>query len=744
MYATKQAIITAEHIEDVECKVFVMDVRAFGKGFDEYYQRAKDKYNVQYIYTRPSAVRQDFKTNNLSLEFTEDGKYWVEEEFDMVVLASGLCAKSDASKLAEIYQIELNQYKFAQSAMFTPTASSREGIYLAGSFESPKDIPESVTQASGAAALAMEFLAEVRGTQIKKEEYPPEKDISEVKSRVGVFVCHCGSNIGGYIDCERVAKYAENLKNVVFSTDLMYTCSPDGLLTIKEKIEEHDLNRVVVASCTPRTHGPLFQKAIRERGLNPYLFEMANIRDQCTWVHARLGEVTEEKAIDLVRMAVGRARLIEPLKTTRYVPKRSVLVVGGGVAGMTVALSISNQGFDVHLVEKSDRLGGNLPRVKKTVEGFKPCDLLNNLEAQINESKRITVYKNSTVKECKGFIGNFKSIIDNNGGDIEIEHGAAIIAIGANESKQDEYLYGKNKKVHTQLELEELIEKDPDFAKSLNEVVMIQCVGSREPDNMMCSRVCCTEAIKNAISIKKANPKANVAILYRDVRTYGFKEQYYNKARELGVLFFRYDPDGKAVVSQNSSGDLDVRIEDLNSGLNLSFNPDVLALSVAMAPATDNETIGLVFKVPVNLQGFFLEAHMKLRPVDFASDGFFLCGACHSPKFIDESISQAQAVAARAARILSADVMEVSGVVSVVDADKCAACLTCVRTCPYNVPQINAEGVAEIEVAMCHGCGICASECPAKAIQLMHYKDAQVIAKTKALLDEANELVINE
>jgi len=378
------------------------------------------------------------------------------------------------------------------------------------------------------------------------------------------------------------------------------------------------------------------------------------------------------------------------------------------------------------------------------VEGFKPCELLKKLEAQIGESERITVYKNSTVKECKGFIGNFKSIIDNNGGDIEIEHGAAIIAVGANESKQDEYLYGKNKKVHTQLELEELLEKDPDFAESLNEVVMIQCVGSREPGNMMCSRVCCTEAIKNAIAIKKANPKTNVAILYRDVRTYGFKEQYYNKARELGVLFFRYDLDGKAVVSQNSAGDLDVRVQDLNSGLNLSFSPDVLALSVAMAPATDNETIGTVFKVPVNLEGFFLEAHMKLRPVDFASDGLFLCGACHSPKFIDESVSQAQAVAARAARILSADMMEVSGVVSVVDADKCAACLTCVRTCPYNVPQINAEGAAEIEVAMCHGCGICASECPAKAIQLMHYKDAQVIAKTKALLDETNELVVNE
>jgi len=744
MYATKQAIVTKEHIPDIECKVFVMDVRAFGKGFDEYYERAKDKYGVQYIYTRPSTIRQDFKTNNLSLEFTEDGQKWTEEEFDMVVLSSGLCSTIEASKLAGVCQIELNEYNFAKSAMFTPTASSREGIFLAGSFESPKDIPESVTQASGAAALAMELLADVRGTQIKQEEYPPEKEVMKDETRVGVFVCHCGSNIGGVINCEEVANYARNLKDVKFSIDLMYTCSPDGLLTIKEKIEEHNLNRIVVASCTPRTHEPLFQKTIRERGLNPYLFEMANIRDQCTWVHTRLGEVAEDKAIDLVRMAVGRARTIEPLTSSTYIPKRSALVVGGGVAGMTAALSIANQGFDVHLVEKSDTLGGNLSKVKTTVEGYKPPELLKQLESQITSSEKIMVYKDSTVQHCKGFVGNFKSVINNNSNEIEIEHGAAIIAIGAHESKQDEYLYGKNKKVHTQLELEELLEKDPDFAKSLNEVVMIQCVGSREPGNMMCSRVCCTEAIKNAIAIKKANPKARIAILYRDVRTYGFKEQYYNKARELGVLFFRYDLDGKAVVSQSSSGDLDVSVHDLNSGLDLKFNPDALVLTTAIIPSEENDKVGTAFKVPLTLECFFLEAHMKLKPVDFASEGIFLCGACHSPKFIDESVAQAQATAARAMRILSADVMEISGVVSVVDPDKCAACLTCVRTCPYDVPVINEDGVAEIETAMCHGCGICTSECPAKAIQLMHYKDAQVIAKTRALLNETNELVANE
>ncbi|MFH1882580.1 MAG: FAD-dependent oxidoreductase [Planctomycetota bacterium] len=744
MYATKQAIVTKEHSPDIKCKIFVMDVRAFGKGFDEYYERAKSNYGIQYIYTRPSCIRQNFKTHNLLLEFTKDGKNWNEEEFDMVVLSSGLCASEYSKKLADVCSIELNAYDFAKSAEFAPTASSREGVFLAGTFESPKDIPESVVQASGSAARAMELLADVRGTQVIEKEYPPEKDITDQEPRIGVFVCHCGSNIGGVIDCQSVANYASGLHNVVFATNLMYTCSPDGLKTIKESIEEHALNKVVVASCTPRTHEPLFRETVKEAGLNPYLFEMANIRDQCTWVHARLGEATKEKAIDLVRMAVGRARTIESLTTQSYVPKRSLLIVGGGVAGMTAALSVADQGFEVYLVEKTDQLGGNLRKIKKTIEELKPKELLNELESQIDNHNRITVYKNSQVTECKGFIGDFKSKLICDGEETEIEHGAAIIATGANESKPDEYLYGQNDKVLTQMELEKQLDENPGFAKELTEVVMIQCVGSREPERMICSRVCCTEAIKNAMTIKQLNPKAIVAVLYRDVRTYGFKEEYYNKAREMGILFFRYDLDNKPVVSEDTNSRLEVNVKDLNSMLDLSFSPDAVVLSAAMIPSEDCESVSTAFKVPLNLECFFLEAHMKLRPVDFASDGLFLCGACHSPKFIDEAITQAKATAAKAVSILSRKEMEISGVVSVVDADKCAACLTCVRTCPYDVPAINTDGVAEIEAAMCHGCGICASECPAKAIQLMHYKDSQIIAKTKALFSKENELVRNE
>jgi heterodisulfide reductase subunit A-like polyferredoxin len=739
MYATKQAIVTKEHLPDAECKVFVMDVRAFDKGFDEYYERAKSKYGVKYIYTRPSNIRHNFKTANLSLEFTEDGNNWLEEEFDLVVLSCGLGPAETSVKLADICGIELNKYGFAQSKEFASAESSKDGIYLAGCFESPRDIPESVTGAIASAAKAMELLADVRGTQVEEKKYPPEKDIANQEISIGVFVCHCGSNIGGVIDCKKVAAFAQNLDNVAFATDLMYTCSPDGLKIIKEKIEEFNLNRVVVASCTPRTHEPLFQESIREAGLNPYLFEMANIRDQCTWVHTRIGDATEEKAIDLTKMAVGRARTIEPLATKTYVPKKSALIVGGGAAGMTAALSIANQGFDVHLVEKSDRLGGNLLQIKTTVEGLNPLELLKKLQTQIAGNKHITVYKNATAEQCSGFIGNFKSMINCNGSDIEIEHGAAIIATGADESRPQEYLYGQNHCVLTQLEFEQQIAADTNFVKNLNEVVFIQCVGSREPQRPSCSRVCCTESIKNAIAIKQTNPEAVVAVLYRDIRTYGFKEDYYTQARKLGVLFFRYDLDDKPVVSQNNAGKLKIQAKDLNSMLDLSFSPDVLVLSAAMVPSSNSEKITTVFKVAANLEGFFLEAHAKLRPVEFASEGLFLCGACHSPKFIDESIAQAQAAAAKAVTILSKKTIEISGIVCVVDTDKCAACLTCVRVCPYDVPRINADGVCEIEKAMCHGCGICAAECPAKAIELMHYKDNQIISKTEALFDQVKK-----
>ncbi len=739
-FAIKQSIITREHAKDTQCTIFAMDIRAFGKGFDEYFERAKNNYGVKVVYTRPSSIKQDFKTHNLQLQFTEDGQDWIEQEFDLVVLSAGLCQNDKAKEIANVCEIDLNDYSFANSPVFSPTSTNREGVYLAGTFEEPKDIPESVTHASAAAARAMELLADVRGTEVEEKVYPKERDVSQEEQRIGVFVCHCGSNIEGFISCKEVAEYAQSLKNVVYTDHLLYSCSPDGLQTIKDMVIEHNLNRVVVASCTPRTHEPLFQENIREAGLNPYLFEMANIRDQCTWVHADMGEATQEKANDLVRMAVGRARTIESLSSKTYVPKRSALVVGGGISGMSSALSVANQGHEVYLVEKSDKLGGSALKIKKTIDGSNPAELVQSLEESVLEHDKITVMMNAEVAETSGFIGDFHTQIKSKAKDVSFEHGATIIATGAEELKPSEYLFGENEHIVTQQTFEETIENSPETIKSIKEIVMIQCVGSREPDRMVCSRVCCTEAIKNAIAVKNANPEASVSILYRDIRTYGFLEKYYTEAREMGILFFRYDLENKPEVTSGNDGKLRVRTKDLNSGLEISFDPDCLVLSAGMVTPEGTQKVGTAFKIPLNLEGFFQEAHMKLRPVDFASDGIFLCGTCHSPKFIRESIIQAQGAAARAIGILSKPEMEISCIISKVDEDKCVACLTCVRTCPYDVPKINKDGIAEIEPAMCHGCGICAAECPAKAISMMHYKDRQIISKTQALYNEKGEL----
>lgn len=741
-FAVKQAILTKEHIKDAKCSIFVMDVRTFGKGFDAYYERAKDDYGVKFIYTRPSNIRQDFKNNNLLMQYTVDGKEWNDDEFDLVVLSVGLCQDEQFKRLAETCSIKLNGDSFADTNRFTPTFSGTEGIYLAGTVGGPKDIPETVTQASAAASSVMELLSDVRGTEVTQKEYPEERNVQGEEPRVGVFVCHCGSNIGGVIDCKKVAEYATGLKNVEVAADLLYTCSPDGLKNIKDNIEKHKLNRVVVASCTPRTHEPLFQETLREAGLNPYLFEMANIRDQCTWVHADMGDMTEEKAMDLVRMSVGRARTIEDLYSRTYEPLREAIVVGGGIAGMTSALDMANQGFPVLLVEKTGELGGTVTHVKSTIDGLKPGELVGGLVSRINAHEKITVMTNSEVTDCKGFIGKFKSHIKASDGKItEYEHGAAVIAIGAEEMKPTEYLYGYNERVKTQHELEALLEDNEGIARDLNEVVMVQCVGSREKDRMVCSRVCCTEAIKNSIRLKTLNPDMSISILYRDIRTYSFFEKYYTQAREMGIRFFRYDIDSKPTVTQDEKGNVTVAVRDLNSNLEIEFNPGLLVLSAGMQMPDGCADVGTAFKVPINLEGFFQEAHMKLRPVDFASDGFFLCGTCHGPKNIEETISQAHGAAARAVRILAQPEMKISCVVSQVDPDKCAACLTCVRTCPYDVPIINKDGVAEIEPAMCHGCGVCAAECPAKAITLLHYKDEQIISKTKALYNEKEELI---
>ncbi|RJP60734.1 MAG: CoB--CoM heterodisulfide reductase iron-sulfur subunit A family protein [Deltaproteobacteria bacterium] len=738
MYAIKEAVVAKEHSGEVEPTIFFMDIRAHGKGFDDYYKRAEEEYGVRFIRCMVSKIVEMPRTKNLRVTYiNEEGKP-VEEEFDMMVLSGGLTPSEDARALGERLEIRLNQYGFCETSQFSPLSTSRAGIFVSGVFQGPKDIPETVAQASGSVACASGLLSESRGSMVKGKEYPLETEVKDISPRIGVFVCHCGINIGGVIDVPQVKGYAESLRDVVYAEEGLYVCSQDFQELMKKAISEHNLNRVVVASCSPRTHEPLFQETLRETGLNKYLFEMANIRDQCSWVHMRQKEDATKKAKALVRMAVENARLIQPLDELSLEIKDKALVIGGGLSGMTAALSLADQGYEVYLVEKEAKLGGVLHDVYYTLEGDDVQSHLREIIERVEANPSIHIFKDTMVVDFSGYKGNFEIGLMVGPGMFyrKLEHGIVIVATGGEEYKPvGEYMYGEDELVMTQLELEKRIANGAPELSHIDSIVMIQCVGSRTEERPYCSRVCCSEAVKNSLKLKELNPNMNICILYRDIRSYGLMEDYYTLARKKGVKFIRYDLNSKPGVTVED-GALKVNIKDPALGEDLSLSPDLIVLSSAIIPK-ENDELATLLKVPRTQEGFFLEAHMKLRPVDFATDGIYVCGLAHSPKLISECISQAYAASARASTILSQERIHVGGVVATVNGDLCAACLTCVRVCPYDVPVINEEGFAEINMAKCQGCGSCASECPAKAIELQHFRDEQILAKCNALLEEA-------
>ena len=769
MYATKEGIMAREHEPDTDVTVFMMDMRAFSKGYLEYYQRAQERYGIRYVRCRVSKIRQDPQTHNLRLRYVSESasQRICEEEFDLVVLSVGVEMSESVRELGRRMGIDLDEHGFclkrSDTLPFQPLQTSRPGVFAVGPFRGPKDIPESVIEASGAAAAAGLIVSPARWTCTEEVVYPPERDVMEEEPRVGVFVCHCGSNIGGFLDVPDVAEYATTLPGVVHAEHNLYTCSQDSIQRITEQTRELGLNRVVVASCTPLTHEPLFQDSIRQAGLNPGMFQMANIRNQCSWVHPDQWDAATEKSKDLVRMAVAKALRLEPLRKIEVEVQKAVLVVGGGVAGMTAALTLADQGFPVHLVERTERLGGQLQNVHHIADfvvnaqgngrgklvWHDPQAFLQQLIERVAGHSRITVHLQSEFLESSGFVGSFTSRLRTPDGESEIRHGATIVATGGVEYKGPEYGYGTDPRIVTQQEFEARLAQGDDPSTGSEQglpdsVTMILCIG---PAERYCSRICCTTAIKNALMLKRLNPQAQITVLYHDIRTYGFMERLYQEARRQGVMFVHYDFDRKPEVraehgSQASNG-LQVTVWEPTMGKEIVYRPDLLVLSMPVAPPEGVDELATRLKVPLDLDGFFLEAHVKLRPVDFSSDGVFLAGMAHYPKFLDETIVQAQAAAARAMTIVSKDVLEVGGVVAQVDVDKCVACLTCVRICPYNVPQVQAEfngvggivGAAYIEPAQCHGCGICVSECPAKAIQLLRYRDVQVGAEIAALLE---------
>ncbi len=734
MYATKEAIIAKEHDNRIEPSIFYMDIRAFGKGFDSYCERARDEHGVRYIRCMLSGLEENPENRNLIMKYIDDAGMRVEEEYDMVVLSVGMMPCKSAIELSNRLGIDLDEHGFCKTSTFDPLKTSKEGIFVSGAFQSPKDIPETVAESSGAAAYAGGLLATSRGKLIETIEYPPERDVTGEEPRIGVFVCNCGINIGGFLDVPEVKDYAATLPGVVFADENLYTCSQDTQQKIRDAIAENNLNRVVVASCTPRTHEPLFQSTTREAGLNKYLFEMANIRDQCSWVHQHEREKATEKAKDLVRMAVANAALLTPLQEQTLDVDHRGLVIGGGLAGMVSALKLAEQGFEVFLIEKEGGLGGQLRNVFYTVHGDDVQEFLVEIIEKIESHPLITVVKNAIVDNSEGYIGNFETnlLIGPTMRTMKIDHGITIVATGAEESKPTEYLYGEDDRVATQMELEKRIVEYPEAIKNMKDFVMIQCVGSRDEERPYCSRVCCILAIKNALKIKEINPDARVFILYRDIRSYGLLEQYYTGARKKGVIFIRYDLENKPIVNVEQ-GSLSVTVYNSVLRMNVKLNPDILVLSSAIIPQENEELAGLL-KINRTPENFYLEAHMKLRPVDFATEGIYLCGMAHLPKFIDETISQAAAAASRAVTVLSKDKIIADSVVATVEPELCAACLTCVRACAFDVPIINQEGVAEINPALCQGCGTCASDCPGKAIELRNYKDIQIIAKCEKLM----------
>jgi heterodisulfide reductase subunit A-like polyferredoxin len=732
MYATKEAIIAKEHQSDIEAAIFYLDIRAFGKGFDQYYERARTEYGVRYVKSFVSRVLEDPETEDLEIVYIDEAGEIRTEAFDLVVLSVGTRPSEHLSRLAGTLNIELNQFGFVKTDQKNPLVTSREGIYVSGACESPKDIPETVTQAGGAACEAASVIFEARGKDLVVKELPEERDVDAEEPRIGVFVCNCGINIGGVVNVPEVQAYARSLPNVVVSDENLFTCSQDTQEKMKKLIEEQKLNRVVVASCSPRTHEPLFRATIRDAGLNKYLFEMANIRDQCSWVHMHEKDGATGKAKSLVRMAVMNANNIRPLKEVMLDVNKRALVVGGGIAGMTSALKLANQNYEVFLVEKEDALGGNLRHVFHTIDGMDVQAFLEETIEKVQSHPLIHVETRASVTEHTGFKGNFETTLQagTEKRRKEIRHGVIVLATGGEEYKPlGLYAYGQDKRVITQLELERWLADDG--LPALQRIAMIQCVGSRNEERPYCSRICCSSAIKNAITLKERRPQVDVVILYRDIMTYGFLETYYLKARRLGVRFIRFEKE-KPPVLATRDGLLLLTVFDPSIMEEVEFSTDMIALSAATVPR-DNKELATLLKVPRTNEGFFLEAHMKLRPNDFASDGMFLAGLCHSPKNMRESVAQAEAAVARAITILSKDRIAAGGVVARVESEKCAACLTCVRICPYSVPVINEKGEAEIDISKCKGCGSCAAECPAKAIDLMHYRDVQLTEKVKAL-----------
>ena len=747
MYAIKQSLVTAEHLsgDSVEQTLFYMDIRTHGKEFERYYEGAKAK-GVRFVRSIPHTIMPGKDNNGVILNYTTDQGRQVYEDFDMLVLSVGLEAPEDAVQLADVFGFELDRYHFAKTTSFDSVASSRDGVFVTGAFQSPKAIPRSVTEASAAAAAAAKALAEVKGSLTHAKSYPVESDVAGEAPRIGVFVCSCGINIANVVDVQSVVDFARTLPDVVFVENNLFTCSTDTQSLIAEKIKEHRLNRIVVAACTPRTHEALFQDTLKEAGLNPYLFEMANIRNHNAWVHQDNPEAATAKAMDQVRMAVAKVAMNHPLQNLSIPVVQQALVVGGGLAGITAALGLADQGYQTILIEKNSRLGGNAWRLNKTWKGEVITDIVQRLIDQVQTHSGIEVLTDAALVSAAGSVGSFESRIEVGGQTRTIKYGAAVIATGASEYTPTEYLYGQDDRILTHLQFDHLLTQNPATLEKTDSVVFIQCVGSRQPDRPYCSRVCCTHSVSSAIALKEINPRMNVYILNRDIRTYGEREQLYEKARRLGVIFIRYETDDKPDVAVKD-GDLTVTAFDPILQQRVAIDADYLVLASAIVPHVDPKLVD-IYKLGINEDGFINEAHPKLRPVETSVDGLFLAGMCNYPKPVEESLVQARAAVSRASVILAKKEMQLDAIKSYVT-DQCDGCALCIDVCPYRAISLVSEQRdgreirrVETDKALCKGCGLCEATCPKGGISVHGFTTEQLKQQVHAALgriDEAEE-----
>jgi len=740
-YTQKQVILSKDHDADLQATIFHNDIRAYGKDFERFHQRAERLSDVRFIRSYVTVGREIESTKNVTIKYSTLDDGVKEEEFDMVVLSVGLNPPKDVEALAQKIGIELTDQRFCKNNPYNPIETSRKGVFVSGAFQGPLDIPESVVTASGAGALCGQLLSYRRGRLERERVYPAERDVSQEELKIGVVVCYCGANIGRVVDIPAVIEYASTLPNVSWAGENLFACSTENAKQISDAIVEKGLNRVVLAACTPRTHEPLFRDTCREAGLNQYFFEFANIREHCSWVHSREKESATQKAKEIVRMSVARAAHLEPLQEFQLPVDHTGLVVGGGVAGMTAALNMAEQGFEVYLIEKDDDLGGMARRLHYTLEGMDVQSYLTDLVKKVYRHPQVHVWTDATITEVSGYVGNFVTKVTSQGRGREVKHGVAVIATGAQEYKPTEYLYGVSDRVLTQLELEGEIVAQSDKVRNAQSVVMIQCVGCRQADRNYCSRVCCSQAIKNAHKLKEINPEMEIQIIFRDMRTYGLKETYYREASEKNVKFIRYEADTKPVVESAGEG-FKVTVPDPVLGQMMELEADLVVLAAAVIPAESSQDAGKFFKVSNNPDGFFQEAHVKLRPVDFAADGVFLCGTAHYPKHLTETISQAYGAAGRAVGILSRETVTASGAVCDVTEHDCVSCGACITACKYGAISFadTPQGKkARVEPILCKGDGLCNAKCPTGAIYLKHYTDDEIFAQIDAAIPASKE-----